>query len=68
MSTPWQSPHRLYPFTSKDCAESVEQTRAEWVEVLPDPPSEVSWRWSDGVVSAIGVGACAWLVFGGVPV
>jgi hypothetical protein len=47
MSTQWQSPHRLHPFTSKDCAESVEQTRAEWVEVLPDPPSEGEWRLAD---------------------
>jgi hypothetical protein len=41
----WKSPHRIY--RDKDFAQSVEQTRAEWVEVLPDPPSEVSWRAAD---------------------
>jgi hypothetical protein len=64
----WKSPHRVY--RDKDFAQSVEATRAAWDEVMPfsDPPSEASWRAADAVIAAIGVGACAFLVFGSVPV
>jgi hypothetical protein len=66
----WHTPHRLHPFKQKDCCVSVEATREQWDEVMPfsDPPSEASWRTTDAVIAAIGVGACAFLVFGSVPV